>query len=333
MINFYKNKKILVTGGTGLIGIQLVSYLNQMQSKITVVSVDEPHVKLKSVKYLKSDLRIFENCLKLTKNIDYVFHLAGIKGSPLVAEKMPYSFMTPMLMFNTNMIHAAIQNKVKRYLYTSSVGVYQPASKMTESSVWKTFPSKNDWYAGWAKRVGELQVEACGKQFKNLKTIIVRPANVYGPYDNFYDKSSMVIPSLIKKFINSDNNKIEVLGDGKNIRDFIYSKDVARAMIFLLKKAPNYPINLGSGKGLSIKSLVNSINKIFNNKYKICYIKNINSGDKIRLLDIERLKKLKFKNIYSFQKGLSETIDWALKNKKIINSKNKRYSAFSNEKK
>ena len=124
MKKFYKNKKILVTGGTGLIGIQLVDSLLKMGSKVTVASIDKPPKIIKRAKFLKTDLRIFKNCLNATKNIDMVFHLAGIKGSPNVAIRKPYMFMTPMLMFNTNIIEASRLNNVKRFLYTSSIGVY-----------------------------------------------------------------------------------------------------------------------------------------------------------------------------------------------------------------
>ena len=201
MKSFYNNKKILVTGGTGLIGIQLVKKLAELKAKVTVVSLDK-NIKLPSgVKFIRSDLRIFASCLKLTKNIDYVFHLAGIKGSPKMALKYPYQFMTPMIMFNVNMLEASRINNVKRFLYTSSIGVYNPKKIMKEDEVWKTFPSKNDWYAGWTKRIGELNVQACQLLTKKITTIIVRPANVFGPYDNFDTESAMVIPSLINKFI------------------------------------------------------------------------------------------------------------------------------------
>jgi nucleoside-diphosphate-sugar epimerase len=90
-----------------------------------------------------------------------------------------------------NLLYAAQKNNVKRYLYTSTYGVYSHSSVMKEDSVWKTFPSENDKYAGWAKRMGELQVEAYKKEFKFKSLHIVRPANIYGPNMNFNTKSSL----------------------------------------------------------------------------------------------------------------------------------------------
>ena len=323
---FYKNKNVLVTGGTGLIGTQLVNKLVKLKSRVIVTSLDKNIELPKGVEFIRSDLRFFENCLKLTKKIDYVFHLAGIKGSPEMAKKKPYQFMTPMLMFNANMLEASRINKVKRFLYTSSIGVYNPKKIMKEDDVWKTFPSRNDWYAGWTKRIGELNVQACQLFTKKMITIIVRPANVFGPYDNFDTKSAMVIPSLINKFINSKTGAVEVWGDGSNIRDFIFSSEVARAMLLIMFKKPKLPINIGSGKGVSIKKIVEIINEYFGNNHKLSWNKKYSGGDKKRVLDITRLKKLGFKHEINLEKAIYQTINWFKNNR---HKKFEKYVAFS----
>ena len=117
MKNFYKNKKVLVTGGTGLIGRQLVDILLSYGSKVSVVSLDSSLNLNKKVKFIKKDLRIFDNCLKICKGIDFVFHLAGVKGSPDMTLRKPASFMIPTLLFSINMMEAARRQKVKRYLH------------------------------------------------------------------------------------------------------------------------------------------------------------------------------------------------------------------------
>lgn len=324
-MKFYKNKKILITGGTGLIGIQLANLLVNSGAKVTVASLETNPELSKKCKYAKLDLRIIKNCLKITKGQDFVFHLAGIKGSPKLTMTKPYSFMTPMILFNTNMMEACRLNKVKRYLYTSSIGVYNPKSLMSEKDVWKTFPSKNDWYSGWAKRIGELQVEALSKEESNkMKTVIVRPANVYGPHDNFDVKTAMVIPSLINKFVNSKNYEVEVWGNGSAIRDFIFSKDVAYSMMKLMKIAPKGPVNIGSGKGFKIREVVNIINQYFKNKFNIRWDTSKPSGDKIRILDIKSLKSLSGKPKTSLKSGITQTIEWYLRNK----NKQNRFNIF-----
>ena len=188
----FKNQKVLVTGGKGMIGRHLVKILiHEYQANVTVTD-------------LPTDLRDRDACAKICKGQDYIFHLAGIKGSPQRCMQSPASFSVPMIQFNANMVEAAYNAGVKWFLFTSSVGVYHPAPTFIEEDVWKTFPSENDWYAGWAKRIGEMNVEAYIKEYDWNKASIVRPANVYGPHDNF-GQWSMVIPSLIKNSIPSIN--------------------------------------------------------------------------------------------------------------------------------
>ena len=153
-MNIFKNQKILITGGTGMVGIALTNLLLELEAKITVVTLDDFNPFDERVECIKKDLRYFQNCLDVCKDKDYIFHLAGIKGSPQVALKQPASFFVPTVLFNTSLLQAAYEAKPKHILYTSSVGVYSPAEVFYEDDVWKTFPSENDKYAGWAKKNG-----------------------------------------------------------------------------------------------------------------------------------------------------------------------------------
>ena len=324
MKNFFKGKKILITGGTGLIGMQLTKILLSYGSKVSVVSLDNPVNLDKRVKFFKSDLRNFKNCLDVCKNIDYVFHLAGIKGSPKMTLQKPASFMTPTLLFSINMLEAARLQGVKKYLLTSSIGVYSPSNKLFENSVWKTFPSKNDYIPGWTKRMCELQAEAYKIEYKYNKISIVRPANVYGPHDNFDKNNSMVIPALINKALNS-KKYLNVWGDGTAIRDFIFSEDVAKGMILAMFKGIYYPINLGSGKGVSIRIIAETIAKLVpNGPLKIKWDKSKPTGDKIRLMSIKKAKQIGFEPKVDIVSGIKKTIDWYINSKKF-----KRYNAFT----
>ena len=194
----FNNQKVLVTGGSGMIGRQLVKKLVLRGAKVTIADLTEPEDLPLNVDFVKTDLRNFNSCLEVCKGKDYVFHLAGVKGSPQMCMNQPVDFMVPMLQFNTNMTQAAFESDVKWYLFTSSVGVYAPSEIFYEESVWGSFPSPNDIYAGWAKRIGELQTETYKKQYGWDRISIVRPANVYGPYDNFNPANAMVVPSLIR---------------------------------------------------------------------------------------------------------------------------------------
>ena len=141
--NFYSNKNVLVTGGSGMIGTQLVSILKDLNANVTVVSLDDSKI-LKGIKFVKKDLRYFDNCLEVCKNQEIVFHLAGVKGSPKMNLEKPASFMTPTIMFSVNMMEAALRSNVSNYLFTSSIGVYAKNKVFIEEDVWNTFPSPND---------------------------------------------------------------------------------------------------------------------------------------------------------------------------------------------
>jgi len=287
-------KNILVTGSSGMIGRSLISQLKDKYS-CNITLADLPQV----------DLRDRDSCAKVCKNQDIIFHLAGIKGSPERCKRAPASFSVPMIQFNCNMIEAAYNANVEWFLYTSSVGVYHPSEVFREDDVWSTFPSKNDWYAGWAKRVGEMNVEAYMQEYDWHKCSIVRPANVYGPYDNF-GQWSMVVPSLIKKAF--ENDKLSVWGDGSAVRDLIYSKDVAEGMIHMVTNKVTEPVNLGSGSGHTIKEVANIISRYFNIPIEWDTSKEV--GDNKRLMDMSRAKKHGFTPSTSLEDGIQETINW-----------------------
>ena len=232
-------------------------------------------------------------------------------------KERPASHLVPMLMFNTNLMEAARECKVQRYLYTSSVGVYHPTDVLIEDDVWKTFPSVHDWYAGWTKRIGELQAQAYQIQYGWNEISIVRPTNTYGPYDDFDSDGATAVPSLIRKFL-SGKSSVVIWGDGSNVRDFMYSEDVARGMMLVMKKSPGpeYPVNLGSGKRHSIKDLVNIILSNIDEKPKLIWDTSEVTGDSVRVMDVSRAKSLGFEQTISLEEGIRKTIDW-YRNEKI----------------
>lgn len=324
----FKGKSVLVTGGTGLIGRPLVDMLIAKGAKVRIASLDDASRAHPAADFQRCNLMFLENCLKVCEGMDYVFHLAGIKGSPAMTAKSPASFFVPTISFNTNMMEAARQRGVKKYLFTSTVGVYSPSEVFLEDDVWKTFPSPNDRFAGWAKRMGELQAEAYKIEYGWDAISIVRPANVYGVYDNFDTNNAMVIPSLIRRAMDGEN-PLTVWGDGSPIRDFIHARDVASGMLMMLEKGVNVPVNLGSGTGVTIKQLVDVIVSNLDTKPKVIWDTSKPSGDKKRLMDITRAKSYGWEPKVTLEEGIREVMDWYKKNKTTISN---RYNVF-NEKK
>lgn len=325
-MNFYANKKVLVTGGSGLIGRPLVEQLIQNNAQVTVASLDHPSRVPQGVIFKQIDLREFSSCMEVCKDQEIVFQLAGVKGSPAMTAKRPASFFVPTLMFSINMMEAARRTGVERFLFTSSVGVYSPAEIFYEDEVWKTFPSPNDRFAGWAKRMGELQADAYKIEYGWDKISIVRPANVYGPHDNFDPANAMVIPSLIKRAM-SGEKPLTVWGDGSPIRDFIHARDVARGMLLAVEKGINKPINLGSGTGVTIKEIAEIVAaNIPGGPIELKWDITKPKGDAKRLMDMTRANSYGFAPEISIEDGIKETIAWYAANH---HEDKTRYNAFT----
>lgn len=323
---FYNNKKVLVTGGTGLIGRPLVELLLAQGAKVTIVSLDDPARAPAGVEFKRIDLREFSNCLTVCQDQEIVFQLAGVKGSPAMTAKRPASFFVPTITFSINMMEAARRAQVERFLFTSSVGVYSPAEVFYEDDVWKTFPSPNDRFAGWAKRMGELQAEAYKIEYGWDKISIVRPANVYGPYDNFDPANAMVIPSLIHRAMQGENPLV-CWGDGSPIRDFIFAEDVARGMMLAVEKGINEPINLGSGTGVTIKEIAEIVARnVPNGPIELQWDTTKPSGDAKRLMDMQRANRYGFAPTVSIEAGIKQTIAWYVEHREAALN---RYNAFT----
>jgi GDP-L-fucose synthase len=322
-----ENKTILVTGASGMVGQALINKLKKINCNLIGTDITFPPFSIDELdyKFVKADLRFFGQCIELTKGVDVVFNTVGIKGSPQMARNNPASFMVPMLQFNTNMLEAARLNSVSWFVYVSSVGVYHPAEVFNEEDVWSTFPSDNDKHPGWAKRMGELQVDAYKIQYGMENISIVRPGNVYGPWDNFDESTAMVIPSLISKSFKND--VLEVFGDGKPIRDFIYSTDVAEGLIFTVENEITEPVNLSSGIPHSIKDVVDIILKYSKKDLSVKWLTEYSNGDSRRLLNMERFNSYGFFPSTSLDVGIKQTMYWYENNISLI-KKNNRYDPF-----
>lgn len=320
----FKGKQVLVAGGTGLIGIPLVKMLVDQGARVRIVSLDDPVRAHPAAEFLRLDLRSPENCRQACAGMQYVFNLLCVKGSPAVTMTRPASFFVPMLLFNTNLMDAAYQCGAEGYLFASSIAVYAPAEIFFEDDVWKTFPSPNDRFAGWAKRMGELQAEAFKTEYNWNNITIVRPANVYGPYDNFDSVNAMVVPSLIKRAVTGENPMV-VWGDGSAERDFIHAKDVARGILIAVEKAPGAVLNLGSGTGLSIKQLVEAIVGQSPIRPEIVWDTSKPLGDRKRIMDVSRAKAIGFEVAITIESGVTEVTKWYSDNR---NETGKRYDIF-----
>ncbi len=305
ILDQFHKKEVLVTGGTGLIGREIVKMLCDFHSNIRVVSLDDIVVDTRA-EHIKADLTDLQVCKEVTSGMDYVFHIAGIKGSIEVTKCKPASFFVPLIMLNTNILEAARLNEVEKLVYTSSIGAYSSAEVFVETKNRDGPPM--DMYPGWAKRMAELQIEAYRKQY-GLEWSVVRPCNVYGPGDNFDPGNAMVIPSLMMR-IQRGEDPLLVWGDGSAVRDFAYSRDVAEGIILALHYGTRGDfVNIGSGKGVSIKELVETLHSFLDFNYEFDTTKS--SGFPKRVMDISHACKwINYNPTTSLLDGLKETWNW-----------------------
>lgn len=310
VLNSFVGSNILITGGTGLIGRQVVKILCDAGANVRVVSLDQVNVDSRA-EHVLGDLTEFSLCRELTKDMDFVFHMAGIKGSVEVTKSKPASFFVPLLMFNTNVLEACRLNKVKKIVYTSSIGAYSSAEVFRESENLEGPPM--DMFPGWAKRMAELQVKAYQEQYGMDNFAVVRPCNVYGPGDNFDPHNAMVIPTLMYRIFNKEN-PVVVWGDGSAVRDFAYSRDVAEGVIQALHYGTKGGfVNLGSGTGVTIKELVETLHSFLGFNYELDASKP--SGFPKRVMDISLAKEMIHYNpTTSLLDGLKETWEWFVEN-------------------
>jgi GDP-L-fucose synthase len=310
VLKSFKGKKVLVTGGTGLIGRQVVNILCYANAYVKIVSLDKVNVNDKA-EYIYGDLTSFDFCKDITKGMDFVFHIAGIKGSIEVTKTKPASHFIPALMFNTNVLEACRINKVEKVVYTSSIGAYPNAEVFKESDNQDAPPM--DFQSGWAKRIAEMQIQAYKIQYGLENFAIVRPCSVYGEGDSFDPESAMVIPSLMYRIYHKEN-PLMVWGDGSAIRDFAYSRDVAEGVILALYYGTKSGfVNLGSGEGYSIKELVETLHIFIDFNYEFDIRKP--SGFPKRVMDISLARELIHYNpTTTLLDGLKLTWDWFVKN-------------------
>lgn len=307
MFNF-QGKKVLVAGGTGLIGIPLVELLLAEGAKVKIVSRDSPTRAHPEAQFLELDLLQYDNCLRACAGIDFVFNLLCVKGSPAAVSKYPAMFFEKNLMLDVLLLSAARLVGVQGYLFASSVGAYPPGKELfVEDDAGRELPLAD--CGGTAKVVAEYHAECYRKQY-GMQISIVRPASTYGPWDDFWSEGATPIPFLIQQSV-ARVNPLRIYRSPFQVRDFIYSHDVARGMILVAKHSIENPVNLGSGKGFSIEKIVKIILNTVGHAPEVLWdITSKPHGDQKRVLDIQKAVSLGFEPRITLEEGIRSTVEW-----------------------
>lgn len=304
LLEQFQGKKVLVTGGTGMIGRQVVDLLCEAGANVTTVSLDrqgDPRAL-----HVQGDLRDSEFCRMQTAGMEYVFHLAGLKGGAASMGQKGLDLALGMILMDYNVLEASRLSGVQHLVYTSSIGAYAPSdSPLKETQAWDGWPMD---LPGQAKRMTEMVIAGYRREMGLLHYVTVRLAACYGPGDRFDIEGSMVIPAFLVQVRRGDNPFL-VAGDGSAVRDFIYSRDAAEGIVLAMARPWCLcPVNIGSGQGYTIRQLAMAITKVTGVPHGFS---GPAAGYPVRVLDVSLARDLLGFAARTFlEEGIMKTWEW-----------------------
>ncbi len=310
----FQGKKILVAGGSGFVGANLVKRLLETGATIRATYHNNPPViKDDRIDYQRCDLRNPEDCMRACQDIDYVFLCAAVTAGAAMIQDRPLFLLTPNVAINLNMLEAAYACNVTKTLFISSNTVYPEVDfPVTEDDVTNEYFEKY-FVAGWMKRFCESVCEMYAQRIpKPMATVVVRPANIYGPLDNFDWKTSHVLPALIRRVVER-HQPMEIWGDGMDIKDFIYVEDFVEGMLAAMAHDAPYEIyNIASGNGYRLSEILASIIEVDGyHDAQVEYDPSKPTMIPIRLMNPGKAKReLNFEAVTPIEEGLRRTISW-----------------------
>lgn len=313
-------KKYLVTGGAGFIGSHIVERLLKDGEFVRVIDNFSSGKKEnldftkgnKNFELIEGDIRDYDKCLNSTKDMDYVLHQAALRSVPK-SMKDPYSYNDVNINGTLNLLRAAKENNIKRFVFASSSSVYGDTDVFPEKE--DSLPLLISPYA-LSKLAGEYYCRIFSENYK-LTTVSLRYFNVFGPRQSLDDEYAVVIPKFIHCILHDEQPPI--FGNGKQSRDFTYIANVVEANILAATRdgVKSAVFNVANNKDHTVLELVEILNKIMNKSIQPKFLPP-RLGDVFKTLaDISRIKEaLGFKPLVDFEAGLKHTVDW-FKNKDI----------------
>ena len=312
-MTYLLNKKIFVSGSAGLVGNNLYHTLEGLGCNV----VGGYRTKLPEGvdNLINVDLTRKEDCLNATRGVDVVFHCAANTSGAAAMSSNPLQHVTPNIIMNANLLEAAYENGVKKFVWLASTTGYPELNRPAkEEDMFTGNPWDKYFYVGWTKRMTEKLCEMYSKL--GMFTIVLRPTNIYGPGDKFDPAKSHVLPALIRKVVERQN-PIEVWGDGNDLRDIIYVDDMVRAMLLAVENLTSFqPLNIGAGKVISVKKILEIIKSV--EKYDAPVKFDISKPTMIpkREVCVDKAKELiGFEAKITPEEGIRETIEWFKNNK------------------
>jgi GDP-L-fucose synthase len=309
---FYRGKRVLVTGGLGFLGSHVTRHLVNSGARVRVTTRRQEIPQRSDFEIVRADLTDIAGCRRAVESVECVFHLAAF-GFGLGANlEVQSRLFTANVSMNTSMLEACRQAGIERYLYTSSSSVYPGTITVLDDEVeWTGDPHPSEYSFGWAKRIGEIQARVYAESH-GMKIAIVRPANPYGPNDDFHATRGHVIPSLIVRAFERQKPFV-IWGTGKAERSFIHAEDVARAMLLALEKhAVCDPINVASHEISNIGDIARTILELSGyGDADLVFDTSKPEGHPRKYPTVRKAEdKIGFRAEIPLRQGLSDTIDW-----------------------
>ena len=322
----WQGLKVLVTGGAGQIGSHLVEALVARGAEVTVadnlwrgrkaylIKNEKPLIDLER-RFLEVDLAIYDNCLKAAEGQDLVYHLADVVAGINYVFGNQFSVYATNAVVDANMLRAAVQSRVPRYVYVGTACSY-PAEKQSvlnpppfkEDDVYPASPESS---YGWSKLMGEYACQLAQSEGL-IETGVLRFHNVYGPHCEMSPEKSQVIPALIRKALNYPQERFVIWGSGDQRRAFVYVADIVEALISVVEKAMNKGvIQIGPDESISIRQIAEHIASIAEKDIEIEFDPTKREGDIDRSADWSKAKQLlHWAPRTSIEEGLRQTFDW-----------------------
>jgi len=301
------SQRILVTGGAGFLGKQVVEQLCQAGASADKITV---------VRSRDYDLRQLEHCQRAVDQQDVVIHLAAHVGGIGLNREKPAELFYDNLMMGTQLIHSAYEAGVQKFVCVGTICAYPKFTPVPfkEEDLWCGYPEETNAPYGIAKKALLVQLQSYRQQY-GFNGIYLLPVNLYGPEDNFDSKSSHVIPALICKVHEAQERgeaQIPVWGDGSPTREFLYSTDAARGIVMGTQFYNDLePVNLGTGNEISIKDLIELICELMGYSGELVWETDKPNGQPRRCLDTQKaIEQFGFVAEMGFRQGLEKTIEW-----------------------
>ncbi len=308
-MGFWEEKRLVVTGGAGFLGRHLIQ-------KMRARGAPEAHIFVPLIE--DYDLTQLENIRRLLRDArpDIVIHLAAKVGGIGANREHPAEFFYDNLMMGVQLLHESWKAGVEKFVAIGTICAYPKFAPIPfkEENLWDGYPEETNAPYGLAKKMLLVQSQAYRQQY-GFNAIYLLPVNLYGPGDNFDPQSSHVIPALIRKCIEAKargDDHIVAWGTGKPTREFLYVEDAAEGILLATERYNGgEPVNLGSGREISIKDLTELIARLTGFEGRIVWDATKPDGQPRRRLDVSRAKQyFGFEAKTDFDEGMRKTVDW-----------------------